>query len=377
MITSNDLSKLTPFISKGKVVNMEVKEYKQTRNRGPIREVMLEFEDGTKLIGDLNSPNFTMKKVTGLTTIASYFARGKYGNNQWRGNFSGLLVKDLIEHYEPKFVIEPMVGGGSSKQVFDEMGINNLCLDLNPKWGGFDALKHELPYSSDFIVWHPPYMAFEGSAMPRYSGVEWGNSPHPSDGSHITNPVEFTKWFNKIQANFYASLRKGGHLAILMGDSRFKGNFYSMYKSMDIYGTLEQVIIKKQHNCLSDNFKYLGSKFIPITHEYLVIIRKDDNYVFPCHIVKNIPIDIRKSEKVTWKTLIQATLENMGGKATVAQLYNALSEHQKANANNNVREKIRQVLGKYTEEFERVSDGVFKLRDLSSNIRNTIVSKAI
>lgn len=376
MINSDDLKKLTPFISKGKVVNIEVKEYKQTRNRGPIREVLLEFEDGAKLIGDLNNPNFNMRRTTGITTICSYFARGKYGNNQWRGNFSGLLVKDLIEHYNPKFAIDPMVGGGTSKQVFDDIGVNSLCLDLNPKWGGFDALKHELPCSSDFIIWHPPYMAFEGSAMPRYSGIEWGTKSHPSDGSHITNPAEFTKWFNKIQANFYAALRKNGRMAIVMGDSRYKGNFYSMFKSMDIYGTLEQVIIKEQHNCISDSFKYSGSKFIPIQHEYLVIIRKDDNYVFPCHIVKNIPIDIRKSEKITWKTLVQATLENMGGMATVSQLYYALEGHQKSK-NNNVREKIRQVLGRYSEEFERVSDGVFKLRDLSSKVRNKIISEAM
>lgn len=378
MITVKDLNLLAPYMARGKVLNMEVKEFGKTRNRGVVREVLLEFEDGTKLTGDLNNPNFKMTKLQGLTTIASYFARGRYGNNQWRGNFSGLLVKDLIEFYNPKFVIDPMVGGGTSHQVFSEMGVNNLCLDLNPKWGEFDALNMELPCSSDFIIWHPPYMAFEGSSMPRYSGVEWGNQKHSSDGSHITDPVEFTKWFNKIQANFYASLRKGGRMAIVMGDSRYRGDFYSMLKNMDVYGTLEQVIIKHQHNCISDSVKYSGAKFIPIQHEYLVIIRKDDNYIFPCHIVKSVSIDIRKSEKITWKTLIQAILENMGGKASVGELFEALSKHQKAKNNNNVREKIRQVLGKYSQEFERVADGVFKLRDLSSRVSsNNLVVQAL
>lgn len=372
MINSKDLDKFSPYMAKGKVVNIEVKEFGKTRDRGTVREVLLEFQDGTKLIGDLNSSNFQMTKVKGLTTIASYFSRGKYGNNQWRGNFSGLLVKDLIEYYNPKFAIDPMVGGGTSHQVFSETGVNNLCLDLNPMWGGYDALNMELPCSSDFIIWHPPYMSFKGSSMPRYSGVEWGTEIHPSDGSHITDPIEFTKWFNRIQANFYAALRNGGRLAIVMGDSRFRGQFYSMFKSMDIYGTLEQVIIKEQHNCISDSVKYSGAKFIPIQHEYLVIIRKTDNYIFPCHIVKNIPVDIRKSAKVTWKTLIQATLENMGGKASVGELYETLSKHQRAKDNNNVREKIRQVLGKYTLEFERISDGVFKLRDLERKIEGTL-----
>lgn len=378
MINVNDLNKMAPYIAKGKVVNMEVKEYPKTRVRGEVREVLLEFNDGTKLVGNLNQEPFLMTRVKGLTTIASYFARGKYGKNSWRGNFSGLLVKDLVEHYNPKFVIDPMVGGGTSKEVFTEMGVNHLCLDLNPKWGGFDALKMELPCSSDLIVWHPPYMAFEGSAMPRYSGVEWGNKIHPSDGSHLSNPVEFTKWFNRIQANFYASLRKGGRLAIVMGDSRFRGNFYSMFKSMDVYGTLEQVIVKEQHNCISDSSKYSNAKFIPIKHEYLVIIRKDDNYIFPCHIIKQVAIDIRQSVKVTWKTLIQATIENLGGKASIGQLYEILAKHPKAKDNNNVREKIRQILGSFSQEFVRISEGVFILRDLSSKVfGNVVVPSAI
>ena len=202
MINVNDLNKMAPYMAKGKVVNMEVKEYPKTRARGEVREVLLEFNDGTKLVGNLNQEPFLMTRVKGLTTIASYFTRGKYGKNSYRGNFSGLLVKDLVEHYNPKFVIDPMVGGGTSKEVFTEMGVNHLCLDLNPKWGGFDALKMELPCSSDLIVWHPPYMAFEGSAMPRYSGIEWGNKIHPSDGSHLSNPAEFTKWFNRIPVSY-------------------------------------------------------------------------------------------------------------------------------------------------------------------------------
>lgn len=40
-------------------------------------------------------------------------------------------------------------------------------------------------------------------------------------------------------------------------------------------GTLENIIIKAQHNCFSDNIQYSG-KFIPILHEYVMIVRKDD-----------------------------------------------------------------------------------------------------
>lgn len=360
MLNNNDLLKLQPYLNKGKVVNIEIKEYPKNKKRNAIREIILEYSDGLKLTGNLNDNKLDMKPLTGMTSIVKYFARGKYGSNKWRGNFSGLLVKDLLNHFQPNFVIDPMVGGGTTKEVADDLGISNLCLDLNPNWGGFDALNEELPRSSDFIIWHPPYMVFEGSNMPKYSGHEWGNKPHPSDGSHITDPAAFTKWLNTISANLYTALRKNGRLAILMGDSRYKGQYYSMLKSMNIFGTLENIIIKEQFNCVSDSIQYSG-KFIPITHEYLVIIRKTDNFIIPCHIVKNIEIDIRTSEKVTWRTLIQSTIESLGGTVKRKELYEILSKHPKAKSNNNIEAKIRQTLNQFPQLFIKKDEETFSI----------------
>ena len=80
MMNEMDIKKLAPYLAQGKVVNMEVKD----RGRKG-REVLLEYEDGSKLVGDLNATQFRMQPLTGLTSIASYFARGKYGSNAWRG----------------------------------------------------------------------------------------------------------------------------------------------------------------------------------------------------------------------------------------------------------------------------------------------------
>jgi hypothetical protein len=370
MISTDDLNKLQPYLNAGKVVNVEVKEYPKRGREQAKREVLLEYEDGTKLVGDLNQRDFSMEVLAGLTTLSSNFARGKYGKSSWRGNFSGLFLKSLLEHYKPEYVVDPMVGSGTTIDVCNELGIPHDCYDLNPKYGGFDALNDELPQSSPFIIWHPPYMAFEGSNMPRYSGVEWGDKPHPSDGSHITDPIEFTKWLNRISANLYTSLRNGGRMAILMGDTRYKGQFYSMFKAIDLYGTLDQVIIKQQFNCFSDNIKYAG-KFIPIQHEYCVIIRKTDNFVIPCHIVKNIEIDIRQSTKVTWKALITATIESLGGKITRQKLYEILKKHPKAKENNNVEAKIRQVLNTF-KDFVKVDDDTYMLRPFSNEAKHAI-----
>ena len=47
MLNTVDLTKLSPYLSDGKVVNIEVKD----RGRKG-REVLLEYEDGRKLVGD-------------------------------------------------------------------------------------------------------------------------------------------------------------------------------------------------------------------------------------------------------------------------------------------------------------------------------------
>jgi hypothetical protein len=50
-----------------------------------------------------------------------------------------------------------MVGGGTFAEVANELGVNHYVLDLNPKYGGWDALNDEVPESSDLTFWHPPY----------------------------------------------------------------------------------------------------------------------------------------------------------------------------------------------------------------------------
>lgn len=348
-----DLQKLTPYLQN--VVNLEIKEFSNRRN--PAREVVLEYADGRKMTGNLNAADFRPHELCGLTSVASYFARGKYGNTTWRGNCSGLLLRDLLLYFKPSFVIDPMAGSGTMGDVCRELKIPHMLLDLNPKFGGFNALRDELPRSADFVFCHPPYFVFPGSSMPQYSGVMWGTRPNPDDGSHIQDPAAFTRWFNRVQANLYQGLRKGGRVCYLIGDSRSKGRYYSMFKEMDLYGELENVIIKRQFNCVSDSTAYSG-RFIPIEHEYVVIIRKTADFLIACTVVRHRDADIRKSRKITWRNLIQSVLEEHGGRATRGDLFKELKEHPKAENNGHVRDKIRQVLNTFTQEFEQSGEYV-------------------
>lgn len=294
-----------------------------------------------------------------MKSIVSYENRNnKYGNNKYRGNCTGELIKDLIKYYEPKKVFDPMVGSGTTKDVCEELQVDYICRDLNPTWGGWNALEDEVEESSDLIFWHPPY-----DDIIQYSGVMWGE-PDYRDLSRCKNYNEFIRKINKVQAKLVTSLRKNGRIAILVGDIKKKGVLYSIQKDMAWYGTPEQVIIKAQHNCWSDTIDYKG-KFIPIVHEYLLIFKRDSCYNIPIKTVHSINIDLRTRVNQTWKDVVFAAMERLGGKATLQQLYREIQFHSKTKVNLNWKEQIRKVVQIY-KDFVRIAKGVYQLEYLSS-----------
>lgn len=355
MLNERDLAKLSPYFAAGKVVSIDVKD----RNRKG-REVILEYDDGRKLAGNLDDASLKMTELTGLTSIASYFARGKYGDNSWRGNCSGLLIKDLLQYYKPDTFADLAVGSGTSIEVAKDLGYtsaNSVFSDLNPKYGGVDITGEDLDFPLvDFIFFHPPYYVFPGSSMPVYSGRRsggmWGDEINPHDGSRISDQGQFKDWFDAANANLFKLLRKGGRLAVLMGDSKYRGQYYSMFKNMNIFGDLEQVIIKQQHNCLTDSVKYSG-KFIPTVHEYLVIIKKNDPYIVPISYVGFTKRDLRESKKCTWASVIAMMLEANGGEMQFDAVVSLMEKHPKAESNSNIDAKLRQELHRHPKLFSR------------------------
>lgn len=234
------------------------------------------------------------------------------------------------------------VGGGTGRDVAKELKIDNsLHLDLNNGW---DALTNEIPSGSDFVFSHPPYYDIVKYQYQR-------NSYHKNDLSNQMPYEEFIEKLNKINAKIYCSLVKGGRHAILIGDVRKQGKYYSIIKDMNWYGDLESHIIKVQHNCVSDNKLYNGN-FIPIKHEHLLVFRKNEIWVV--HIKQTLEgkANILYSNTATWRDIIQAAIESLNGKATIEQLYSILKYSKKAKNNNFVREKIRQTLNK-SENFKK------------------------
>lgn len=298
-----------------------------------------------------------MDNSKSLTTLLSYpYRSNKYGNNKYRGNCPGELIRDLILFFNPKKVFDPMCGSGTTNDACKELNINNLCLDLNPAWGGFDLLNNEIPESSDLIFAHFPY-----HDMIKYSGNMWGNAD-TRDLSRCSTYEEFIRKINIVQAKLITSLRNDGRLIILIGDKRKNGSLNCIQKDMNWYGTPEHFIIKEQHNCWSDNRNYRG-KIIPIKHEYLLVFKKSDCYVLPIKIVKNINYDLRQSKSMTWRDTILAAIQKLGGKATLKQLYSEVEGNAKTKNNANWREKIRQVV-RTNKEFINIDRGIYQLASL-------------
>lgn len=57
---------------------------------------------------------------------------------------------------------------------------------------------------------------------------------------------------------------------------------------------------------------------------------------------------------ITWRDLIQATLQYLKNEATIDEIYNILVRSKKAENNNHVREKIRQTLNNNS-NFKKVN----------------------
>ena len=274
-----------------------------------------------------------------MQSVVSYKERGKYGNPLYRGNCSGFVIKDLIEQFYPnsmpKRFVEVFSGGGTGKDVATELGIkNSIHLDLNNGW---NALKDEIPTGADFIFSHPPYWNIISYEKQR-------GKYNDDDLSNNMTYEEFIEKLNVVNEKIYHSLIIGGRHATLIGDIRKNGNYYSIIKDMKWFGNIESHIIKVQHNCTSDNKVYNSNPFIPIKHEHILIFRKNKIWVFNVKTTTSKKENIMNIVNITWRDLIQATLEFLNNRASVDEIYEILRKSKKAKSNNHIREKIRQTL---------------------------------
>lgn len=288
------------------------------------------------------------------TSIASYPDRGPWGKSSYRGNCTGHIIKDFFESYMTRrdgLAVDPSVGGGTSRDVAEEMGIRFFGTDLRD---GFNLLRDSLRdcagEEANIAFWHPPY-----ADMIAYSGNMWG-SENKWDMSRMSLP-DFTEALELALMNIHDAVEKGGTYGILMGNLRRQGEYYNLSSLVERVapGRLIDEIIKVQHNCVSDTQQYRG-RIIRIAHEKLLVFRKLKESMFFLGLVD------RRADNmagITWRAAIRCLL--LGGKTmSLKELYAAIEPYAKHRENQNWQAKVRQVV-QDARFFERVETGVYRL----------------
>jgi hypothetical protein len=203
-----------------------------------------------------------LRRRAPLTSIVSYPDRGPWGDNRYPGNSSCYLLIDLCATYAPRTVLDPMEGGGTSRDVCADMGIAYQGFDLH---SGVDSLRDEIGSGYDLIFWHPPY-----HDMKIYSD-------DPRDLSRAGSLAAFGALLRAGYWRFFELLVPGGRLAILIGDLRRRGRYEPLTADVARLDRnhIEGIIVKAQHN-VSSNRTHYGGAFVPILHETLTIFRRPE-----------------------------------------------------------------------------------------------------
>ncbi len=296
-----------------------------------------------------------------LTSIVSYPERGAGGNNRYRGNCSPKLIEDLIGFFRPTEICDYMCGSGTTKAAADKCGIKSNIYDLH---SGFDIMNSEIKERPEFVFWHPPYwdIIVYSDVMYKASDVQsrYGYDPRKLDLSRIPSWDQFVEAMNYAMMKQFTALEKGGRMAVLMGDIKKKGKLYSMLAEIIKPGTLENIIIKAQHNCFSDNVQYSG-RFIPILHEYVMVVRKDSPLIVPVIMSKQVNKDIRDMAGATWRDIVAAVMEECDGPVTLTFLYEKIESHKRAQTHQYWKDKVRQTLTINPKHFRCTERGKWML----------------
>ena len=232
-----------------------------------------------------------------MTTHWSFPIRGNWATHdaKWRGNWSPYIPRNIILRYskENDVVLDQFVGGGTTLVEAKLLNRNIIGVDVNDiaiqrckekvdfeykqsnskviiKKGDARNLFFLENESIDLICTHPPY-----ANIINYS------DDLENDLSRL-NIKDFLIQMEEVANESYRVLKKGKFCAILMGDTRQKGNMIPMsFKVMEIFKkarfTLKEIIIKEQHNCKATGFWKTNSikyNFLLIAHEYLFIFKK-------------------------------------------------------------------------------------------------------
>lgn len=210
----------------------------------------------------------TTSPVPWLTSIHATPGRGNYGDPAYRGNCSGLLIRDLLLYYRPRRVLDPMTGGGTCRDVCRELQIDCLSFDIR---SGNDASRPSAFWDAgmfDFIWLHPPY----------WKMVRWSDDPRCLANAPTVS--EFLRRLRRIIRNCVQVLRPEGVIAILMGDFRDHGEYQALpFRTLNLSYAEGLIlaapeIIRFSHGTTSAKHQRYNFSFIPRLHDMCLVLKQ-------------------------------------------------------------------------------------------------------
>ncbi len=204
-----------------------------------------------------------------LRSLVNYPSRGPFGLHDFPGNASGWLLVQLIDHFTPTSVFDPMEGSGTSRDVCEAMNIHYYGNDLKNS-DGYDLTEaplDQLP-AVDLTYFHPPY----------HNIIRYTDHPHD-----LSNQPNYASFIKILYTCIDKLLPKTKILAVLVGDIFEKETFQYWSIGGDLYEKYKDRLIwrllKAQHS-VSSGFADIALKqrnplYIPLRHEDIYLLRGD------------------------------------------------------------------------------------------------------
>jgi hypothetical protein len=208
----------------------------------------------------------TASPVPTLASIHATDGRGPYGNPGYRGNCSGLLIRDLLLYYGSKRVLDPMAGSGTCRDVCRELGIQCSSFDLHAGFDAQDTRCFRDLGEFDFIWLHPPY----------WKMICYGDDPRCL--SNAPTLGDYQRRLRQVIRNCRLVLAEAGHLAILIGDGKHKGEYMGLPFRAFCAAAREHLwlaapeIVRFQHGA-SSSMKEYSTSFIPRLHDICLVLK--------------------------------------------------------------------------------------------------------
>jgi hypothetical protein len=210
----------------------------------------------------------------------SFPDRGYWGKAEWRGNTSGYVIRGLLATYGiGDLVVDPMEGGGTTRDVCTQYEVPYLGFDLKEREGKPSrnilnpahqtAMRQEImaldPRGAQMVFLHPPY----------WNMITYSDQPY--DLSSGTYPQFLTRMGDVLK--FASSItRPGGIVVLQIGDLRRNHQTWFMGDDTSAPALVTKArlvkefrYIKVQHNTVSGGEVGYVTK---LAHEYITVFRK-------------------------------------------------------------------------------------------------------